>query len=295
MSHGVFDVLIASFLFGITPLGNNYVLHNGMLPDCVLLYQAAVMTLGATLFARRLKQSLHIYCRDAVKLMLIGAIGIGFTDYFLNLAMTQMQVSSVIMLHFMYPTIVLLASVLFFHQSFSKLTLIAMLASVGGLILVTDFSGAMTPLGVLFALLSAVFYAGFVLTNDHGDFNRYPLMVKLFYMSLGTVLLYGSKVTISGNLSFPVNISVWFVLVVVVGFGSMIGFYFITAGVKSVGASKAAFLNMLEPTIGVVGGVLLYHDVIGIKGMIGCVCVLLSVLLIALDGANNGNEASRTV
>ena len=77
----------------------------------------------------------------------------------------------------------------------------------------------------------------------------------------------------------------------IVGIGSLLGFYFITAGVKYIGASKAAFINMLEPVTGVIGGVLFYHDVINFRSLIGCICVLLSVLLIAMDGKSSSEAA----
>ena len=291
MSRGIFYVIAASLLFGITPLGNNYVLRSGMDPSCLLFYQAFIMVCGCFLAAKLEKISISVNKKDAVSLLLLGAIGMGFTDFFLNLGMKQMQVSSVIMLHFLYPTIVLLISVAFFHQKLSKYTLIAVVLSLSGLILVTDFSGVITPLGAAFAIASAVAYALFVTANDYGGFNRHPLIVKLFYMSLGTAVVYGAKTAFDGAFSLPAGRSVWFALVVIVGIGSLLGFYFITAGVKYIGASKAAFINMLEPVTGVIGGIVFYHDVVSARSLTGCVCVLLSVLFIALDGKNVSDSA----
>lgn len=283
MARGIICVIVASLMFGVTPLGNNYLLLSGMAADCVLFYQVVIM--AAVCFAVLMLRghSAQVSRRDAISLMLLGAIGMGLTDYFLNLAMTKMQVSSVIMLHFLYPTIVFLASVVLFHQKFSKYAISAMALSITGLILVTDFSGVITPAGAALAIASAFAYAFFVTANDHGGFNKHPLLVKLFYMSCGTAVVYGAKAALSGNLSAPASMSVWIVLILVVGIGSLLGFYFITAGVKYIGAGKAAFLNMLEPITAVVGGVLFYHDIISIRSALGCACVFLSVLLIALD------------
>ena len=254
-----------------------------MQPACVLTYQVLIMA-SVCFFAAKVKHiSIKVSRKDAVPLLLLGAIGMGFTDYFLNLSMKQMQVSSVIMLHFLYPTIVLIASVVFFHQKLSKFTVCAVALSLTGLILVTDFSSVITPLGATFAIGSAVTYALFVTANDYGNFNKQPLIVKLFYMSCGTAIVYGIKATACGELSLPQTFDVWFALVAIVGIGSLLGFYFITAGVRYIGASKAAFINMLEPITGVIGGVLFYHDIINLRSLIGCICVLLSVLFITMD------------
>lgn len=290
MSRGIICVITASLLFGITPLGNNYVLLGGMEPSCVLFYQAVIMALGCFLAARVKENSIRVNAKDAVSLLLLGAIGMGFTDYFLNLSMKQMQVSSVIMLHFLYPTIVLIISAVFFHQKLSKYTACAVILSLSGLVLVTDLSGVITPLGAAFAIGSAIAYALFVTANDYGGFNRHPLIIKLFYMSCGTAIVYGIKSVIGGEISLPKTFDVWFALVVIVGIGSLLGFYFITAGVKYIGASRAAFINMLEPVTGVIGGVLFYHDIISFRSFTGCICVLLSVLFIALDGKNESDS-----
>jgi len=280
-------------MFGITPLGNNYVLKSGMAPDCVVFYQACTMAAVCRLVCGVRKISVRVSGKDALSLMLLGVIGIGLTDFFLNSAMTKMQVSSVIMLHFLYPTIVMLASVLLFRQRVSRLGIFAMVLSLTGLVLVTDFSGEITPAGAMFAILSALAYALFVTANEHGDFNRHSLLVKLLYMSCGVMLVYGCKAGIGGKLSVPASASVWAVLVLIVGIVSLLGFYFIAAGVKCVGASKVAFLNMLEPITSVIGGVLLFHDNISVRGALGCTCVLVSALLVGLEDARKERTETR--
>ena len=289
MIRGILYVIIASLAFGVAPLGNKYVLLSGMAPDCTLFYQTLTMVGGTALVILLTRTSFRVPLKDALFLLLEGVVGIGATDYLLNLAYGYLQVSTVIMLQFLYPTIVLLISALFFGQRVSRLTAGAVVLSITGLVLVTDFSGGMDPLGVLFALGSAAAYAFFVLANDYGRVNRHPLVLKLFYLSVGAALVCGGKTAASASFSLPADGKTALVLVGVVGVGSLLGFFFITAGVKAVGASKSAFLNMLEPITSVLGGVLLYQEVLGLRGWTGCFCVLLSVLLLVLDG-NDGEE-----
>lgn len=284
MSRGILYVILASIIFGIVPLGNNYVLLSGMDPSCVLFYQALLMSFSCFIVLKLKKVSIRIDTKNTVSLLLLGAVGMGFTDYFLNLGMKQMQVSSVIMLHFLYPTIVLLISMAFFRQKLTGLTAVAVALSVLGLILVTDLSGTITPLGAAFAIGSAIAYALFVIANERGSFNRYNLILRLFYMSVGMGSVYGIKSVVSEVISLPASPDVWFVLVAIVGIISVLGFYFMTAGIKLLGASRAAFINMLEPVTAVIGGILFYHDIITVRSIIGCLCVLLSVLFIAMDG-----------
>ncbi|MBQ4425326.1 MAG: DMT family transporter [Oscillospiraceae bacterium] len=283
MVRGIISVIIASVLFGITPLGNKYVLLSGMSEECVLVWQAFVQIVGTGLCRLFSAQKSRIPGKDILRLLLIGGAFLGGTDYLLNSAYGYLPVSIVIMLHFIYPVIVLLISVLFLHKKLSKVMLLTMGLSLLGLVLITDFAGGITLKGVLFALGSALAYALFIVTSDTESIRQYSLLQKLYYFSWGAFIVYGIKILLSGSFSMPADGKTAIILIGVVGIGSLLGFYFITAGVRRIGAGKTALLNMLEPITGVIGGVLVYHEVIGMRGAAGCVCVILAVLAFSLE------------
>ena len=109
--------------------------------------------------------------------------------------------------------------------------------------------------------------------------------MKLFYTSIGGALICGMLMLFGRSFSLPADTFSALVLFGMVGAGSFLGFYLLTAGVKRVGAATAAFLNMLELIVAVAGGVIIYKDAFSIKTAAGFVCILLSVLLITFDGA----------
>ena len=285
MIQGVLCVALASVMFGITPIGNKYVVMTGMAAECIVVWQLAVMILLSAVLAKQSGQKLIIPAKDTAVLLLIGIIGIGGTDYFLNMAYTELQVSSVLMIHFLYPTFVLLVSILLFGKTFSKLAGAAVILCIAGLFLVTGLSGNITLLGAFYAAASGIVYGVYVLANDHGNTNRFHLAVKLFYTSIGGALICGMLMLFGRSFSLPADTFSALVLLGMVGAGSFLGFYLLTAGVKRVGAATAAFLNMLELIVAVAGGVIIYKDAFSIKTAAGFVCILLSVLLITFDGA----------
>lgn len=285
MIQGVLCVVLASVLFGITPIGNKYVVMKGMAAECIVVWQLAVMIILSAVMAKVSGQKLRIPAKDTMVLLLIGIIGIGGTDYFLNMAYTELQVSSVLMIHFLYPTFVLLVSILLFGKTFSKLAGAAVILCVAGLFLVTGLAGNITLLGAFYAATSGIVYGIYVLANDHGNTNRFHLAVKLFYTSIGGALICGTLMLFGRSFSLPADTFSALVLLGMVGAGSFLGFYLLTAGVKRVGAATAAFLNMLELIVAVAGGVMIYKDAFSAKTAVGFICILLSVLLITFDGA----------
>lgn len=283
MLLGVLYIAAASFLFGVIPSGNNYVLLQGMEADCLLCYQTVTMVLGAACLLTVKKISIQIPIQDIAELFVLGAVGMGVTDYLLNLAYELLPVSTVVMLHFLYPAIVLVISCGVFHQGISVLSAGAVVLSIFGLILVGGLQGGVSLQGIIFALGSALSYAFFVTANQHGQVIRLPLMVKLFYMSLITMIIYLMKTGFSRHFSLPSDFKTGAIAIGVVGLGSLLAFYLITAGIKQIGARKASFLNMLEPVAGVVLSVLIYRESFPLRSLIGCLCIVGSVLFIAFD------------
>lgn len=284
MLRGILYIAAASFLFGVIPSGNNYVLLQGMEADCLLCYQTVTMVLGAACLLVVKKLSIKIPIKDILELFVLGAVGMGVTDYLLNLAYELLPVSTVVMLHFLYPAIVLIISCGVFHQGISIFSVGAVLLSIFGLVLVSDLQGGISLQGVIFALGSALSYAFFVTANQHGQVNRLPLMLKLFYMSLITMIIYLIKTGFSHHFSLPADLRTGTIAIGVVGLGSLLAFYLITAGIKQIGARKASFLNMLEPVAGVFLSVLIYRESFPFRSLIGCLCIIGSVLFIAFDG-----------
>ena len=72
-------------------------------------------------------------------------------------------------------------------------------------------------------------------------------------------------------------------LLIVCGFSNLGAFYFITAGIKQIGAPTASFVNMLKLITSVIVSVIVYHDNLSVKIIAGMAMILSAVLLVALD------------
>lgn len=283
MLKGIIYVIIGSLLFGITPLGNNYMIKDNMAPECLIMYQSVIMAFFSLIFAKLNKANLKISIKNIILLMLIGAFGIGFTDLFLDLGYVYMPVSYVMIIHFLYPTIVLLISVIIFKEKLNKYLIISMILCILGVILISNPKGEITLLGIIFAFLSALVYGLYLLLNDHTKVGKIDLFIKLFYGSIATFFIYLIVTLYQNSLIIPLGIKSNVILFFISGIATLFGFYFITKGIKYIGATKTAFINMLEPIIAVFGGILVFKDSLTIYAIIGCVFILLSILFVTIN------------
>lgn len=288
--RGILYVVAASILFGLTPSANKFVILSGLTPDCTLFYQLTVMVIGCFILAKVQHQSLRVSRSEAVRLVLVGILGMGVTCHLINSAYVYLPVGTAVMLHFMYPTIVLLIMVILFHQKLSMFSIGAVAMSILGLFLVSGSAGGINLKGAAYALGSGVAYAVFTVSNEKAGIEKLPLFVRLFYLSLSALVVVAAVTFAGGSFAVPADGVTALVLFGGVGIGSLLAFYAFTAGIQLIGAEQVAFINLMEPVVGVVTGVLFYHEILTARSVLGSVCILASIFLIAMDGAQAAKQ-----
>lgn len=295
MLEGILSVVAASLLFGMKPTSDKYVMLSGVAPVCITFYGQLILTVLALALTRLRRECLKIERSAALYLIFLGAIGMGVTSFLISSAMECISVGLATILHFLYPTIVSIAMVTLFHQKLTKFKFIAIVCSIGGMLLITNISGdaKVSATGVLLALASSLTYSFYMIANDKGKVNELSLLVKLVYSGFGSALLFGILSAAQGEIRLPGTWRASLVMLLVSGIGNLGAFYFITAGIRRIGASAASFVNMLEPITSVVVSTVIYQDHQGFKTICGMALILSSVLLVAMDGRKGISGESR--
>lgn len=286
MLKGILALVGASVLLGVIPAANKFVLLSGMSNSCIVFLTYLTSMVGMGIISALQKKRFSVSARQLVVLLLAGAGGLGLTGYFLNIAYERIPVGLTTTLHFLYPTLVSCVMVVAFHQKMSKYKLGAIVLSVIGMVLIADLSGGSIQVtGVVVALLSSVTYSFYMIVNEKGCISGLDLFIKMFYISMGAAILFGILTLVNGELTLPGTSPVWGVLFGLIGIGSMLAFFLVTVGIRIIGASNASFLNMLEPLTSLAVGAVLYQEIPSVISVAGCGLVIVSVCLVALDGA----------
>ena len=185
---GIVYMLIASLLYGIAPSVQKVLLLRGVTPLALVVVCsgfAALFALAACLVRR---QSLRISPVQLVQVALVGGIGLGVTQVFLNLAYQYLPVGFVTMIHFMFPAIVCFVMAIFFQEKLTVLKAGAVALSIAGLALLSGggFDGGLA--GVLLALASSVTYSFFLIGNERWSIRSLPHMTLTFYVDRKSVV-----------------------------------------------------------------------------------------------------------
>ena len=286
MLVGIIAVAGAATLLGIMPSLQKQVLVDGLPMNSLMAYTNLIITLVSLGMALLKKRSLRARPVQAIQAVLMGTVGMLLTALLLNNAYLYLPVGVAIMLNFLYPTVVCVVMGTVFRQGFTKLQVAAIISSIAGMAFLAGKGGDLHPMGLLFALVSAFTYGGYLIANEKGPANELPLETKLFYVSLPGTVIFWILAPATHTLAAPVGGGIGWLYVLGSGLFTVGGYFLMMYGIHRMGASTAAFVSMLEPIVSVVFGTIWFHDPITAGVVVGGILVLASILLIAIDGAH---------
>lgn len=208
----------------------------------------------------------------------------------LNLAMfiafVRIEIGLALLVFYLYPAFVAVASVLWFGDRLDVLRWSALGLSMLGLVLTLAGSGALggiDPLGVGLAFLAAMAQAFYVLSARHG-FARIPPIesaaITMGGASLGYVviaLLIGRFV----DLGAPLASGAALVPVAMAGIiGAAIPTLCFITGIRLLGAPRAAIVATLEPVVGVALAAWLLNEQPTLIQVLGGALILVAAVLL---------------
>jgi len=179
----------------------------------------------------------------------------------------------------------MLAGVLLLHQRPHVRQLIAVPLALGGLTLLVGLDWKALPadyrLGIIFGLLTAVTYAGYLLTlrevrarSSHRSAAR-----EVAVVSLATAVLLGMTAALEGaSLAIPTLADAGWLL----SYGILshcIGWLFIAGALPRVSTTEAGLALLLQPTLSFVWDVLFFSRAVTVTEWLGAVAVLVAIYL----------------
>ena len=285
MRKGVLAVVAASFLYGIMPIFTKRALLEGMTSGAVVFYRLFFAAVVSFIVLQVLGIDMSVTARQLAEMAVMGIIGFGATMALLTMAYGLIPTGLATILHFTYPLFVTVVMTVVFHERMSGAKLAACICAVGGILLIADFS-SLSVAGVLLAVISGTTYASYVIANKKLTFGRLHGLVIVFYVSSFAAVFFGIKAVLTKEMMLPCSPLALVLLLIIAMFCTVTTLFLLTYGIKTLGASTASMLNMLEPVIGLVAGVIVYKEMIPLKGIIGCMLIVMTGIASAFDSAD---------
>jgi drug/metabolite transporter (DMT)-like permease len=189
--------------------------------------------------------------------MLAAAIANTVLNLAAFIAFERITIALTLLVFYLYPAGVALASTLWFGERLDRSRWIALAVSLGGMVLVVagaESLGAVDPLGIVLAFIAAMAQVFYVLAARHG-FAHVPGPQAAALTMGGAATLYlllAVGVGAAGTLGTPLASSQAMAPVLLAGIvGAGVPTLAFITGIRRLGPSQAAILATLEPVVGV--------------------------------------------
>lgn len=214
-------------------------------------------------------------------LLLLSAIAYcaACTFYFMASKLTGTGIAMVI--YFIYPLFVVFFDMLQKKEWVDKNTMISLLILMLGLFLLKNKNEhhVMSLQGVVYALMSAFFFACYVFTCKSMS-NKLSSHFLTFILCLSNACFFLIYALATHTLLFPSSIKMWLFIFGLGIIATALPVQLMLEGLKSISASKAAILSVLEPAVTLFVGMLLLSEQVGNLQIIGTLVILFSAIYI---------------
>ena len=199
------------------------------------------------------------------------------------IALRSLPASLVVLIAYIYPSLVVVAGWLFLRRAVSLWHWVALAASFAGVAMLVggarfELSSALAwP--VALAIASPIIYTGYILIGER-VMSSVPAVAASAVIMSGAALAFCLLAALNHELALPRNTSGWAVAVGIALFPTMVAISFFMAGLPRVGAARAALLSTWEPVVTVLLAVVILGDRLSIIQVVGGVLVLVAVIVV---------------
>lgn len=229
------------------------------------------------------RKSLRIKLKDIWIFIGTGLGSIVFFNYCYFTAINMMSLSAAAILLYTSPIFVTVLSAVIFRERITPKKIIAVVLSVGGLVLVTGIIGSGTPvsgLGIAFGIMSAIGYALYSIFTRFAINRGYSSFVCIGYSFLFAAVFsafFADMNAIGDMLSSSPSMIGFTVIFTIVS--SIAPYFLYNLGLKGTENGKAAVIASVEPVAATVLGILLYNEIPTPSAAIGIILVFAAMIL----------------
>ena len=277
----------AAVCYGTNPLGALNLYAEGMNTPSVLFYRFGLAWLIVAVVMLFRRESLKVDRREFFTLTALGVLFI-FSSLTLYLSFHLMPAGVASTILFTYPVMTAAIMAVFFRERIRTGTIMSILLSFVGVLLLywSDGSGTLHIGGVALVLVSALTYALYIIVVDKSPLAMSSFKINfyvLFYCAAGMALF----ALLSGQpLQLPPTPRAWLWVSWLAVVPAIMALVMMVYAAKYIGSTPTAILGALEPTTAVLIGVLVFAEPFTLRLLCGIALILAAVTIVVLGKGN---------
>lgn len=279
MTKGKLFLVLSAFFYGILPVFASVAYRGGINGVTLSFLRSFISVPVLYAMIRADKKSLHLTRKQVYDVIKLSVIGGALPIVLLYLSYNFISTGLATTLHFVYPLVIVLLSAIIYREKMSRTTLCSVLLVTVGIFMFTDLNVNASKTGIIFALLSGIFYSFYVIYIDRSGLDRMDYIVLTFYIMLimsVAIFIFGVVV---GGISFDFKPISWSMATIVSLVTTLGATPLLQMGIRYEGASTAGIISSVEPITTIVLGAVFLGEIIGTGQIIGGSLILFGVFL----------------
>lgn len=278
---GIFYTILSAVLFGVNPLLSKQIYTMGGNSVTLTFFRMMITAVTFWIVNAVWMHKDYSVSRDEFKKLFFCAQGYCLMPYLLWSSYNYLPSGMATTIHFVYPVLVLIGSIVFYHERLTRKKAVSCLFCVTGILCLCQADGTVSLMGFLLAFVSGIVYTLYILLLDHcGLVDMHPYKLSFWLSGIGTVEIFLIALE-SGKLTLGIAAAGWGLTVIFALSAGVIASTAFQLGTKYVGAQNASMLSTFEPLTSVIVGVIVYHEVMTGRTLTGIAAILLSVIVVS--------------
>ena len=279
-AKGTICSILSAVIFGCNPLFARVVYANGGNAFVLAFYRMVFgVVLGMALHKAFRHPSVNMN-RGLLLKLVVCSTGFAATPILLFSSYNYLGSGMSTTIHFVYPVLVILGCVIFYHESISRLKVVCVILCMAGILLLYEPGGGVSLVGVALAFISGVTYAFYTVYLAKSGLQEMEDFQLMAWLNVFGVVYIGIFTLVSGTFTFAIQPAGW-AMVVCFGVCSGMAVVFYQLGAKYIGPQKTSLFSTFEPLTSVVIGITLYKEAMTFRIACGLLAIFAAVILLA--------------
>ncbi len=280
---GGLQVILSSACFGTLPLLTMLSYSGGANVVTILAFRFCIASLIIWPYLWWTKTKIIVTLKQLGIFVIMAIFGYGVmaVTYFTSLYYIPSSMAAMIM--FVYPVVVTYLSAVLLKSPITRAKIVALgLVSVGAISMTWGGKLAFHPVGVLLALISALFYALYIVyLGSPYTFNQEPKVLTAFII-LFSAIFFTALGLIQGSLIFELGAIAWEAIIVMAIISTVFAIMAFYSGVQKIGPSLAAIISTVEPVTALILGMVIFAERLSYQQWFGVLLIILGVVYVQM-------------
>lgn len=216
-------------------------------------------------------------------LVIMGLL-FSFSSLLLFMSYNYMDAGIASTILFVYPVMVAVIMGAFFKEKISAITVFSILLALSGIALLYQGDGnkPLSTVGIIFVLLSSLSYAIYIVGVNRSSLKTLPTTKLTFYAILFGLSVYIVRLNFCTELQIIPSPLLWADVLALAILPTAVSLICTALAIQSIGSTPTAILGALEPVTALFFGVLLFHEKLTPRLMVGILMIITAVTLIII-------------